>query len=292
MRTVALVGAAGQLGTDLSHTWAREHPSDRVVGLTHADLAVEDAESALRVMLAIQPQLVVNTSAYNLVDAAETDQVRAFQVNAVGPRNLALAAQELDAPLLHVSTDYVFSGGQRRPYVETDPVDAINVYGVSKAAGEMLVRAAWSKHFIVRTCGLYGTGGSRGKGGNFVDTMLGLGTSGQPIRVVGDQVLTPSHTADLALQIARLATSESYGTYHATCQGECSWYEFAVEIFRQAGLDPPLEPQTTAEAGRAARRPPYSVLGNQALRQLGIDLMPDWRESLASYLALKAASVT
>jgi dTDP-4-dehydrorhamnose reductase len=290
-RKVALVGAAGQLGTDLAGAWGREHPADRVVALNHADLDVEDLDSVRKALLPIGAQLVVNTTAYNLVDAAEDDPMTAFRVNAIGPRNLAVAARELEAVLVHVSTDYVFSGSRRRPYVETDAVEPLGVYGASKAAGEMLVRAAWPRHLIVRTCGLYGVAGSRGKGGNFVDTMLRLGGSGAVIRVVEDQVLTPTHTADLAVQIARLAASGAKGTYHATCQGECSWYEFAAEIFRQAGLKPLLERQTTAEAGRPARRPPYSVLDNQGLRQLGVDAMPDWRQSLASYLAMKAASV-
>src|SRR5207237_2915094 len=152
--------------TDLTRAWPRENPSDRVVGLAHGEVNLEDAESVRRALLPIQPRVVVNAAAYNLVDAAEEDPVSAFQVNAIGPRNLAQVVPELDATLVHVSTDYVFSGSQRRPYVETDPVDPINVYGVTKAAGEMLVRAAWPKHFIVRTCGLYGAAGSRGKGGN------------------------------------------------------------------------------------------------------------------------------
>jgi dTDP-4-dehydrorhamnose reductase len=291
VRTVVVVGAAGQLGSDLMRAWSALYAADRLVGLTHADLDVRELGSVRQALLAIEPQLVVNTTAYNLVDAAETDPEGAFGVNAFGPRNLALTARELDATLVHVSTDYVFSGSGRRQYVETDPVDPLNVYGVSKAAGEMLVRAVWPKHFIVRTSGLYGVAGSGGKGGNFVDTMLRLARGGQAIRVVDDQVLTPTHTADLAAQLAELAATGEYGTYHATCQGECSWYEFALEIFRQAGLSPSLEPQKTAQAGRAAPRPPYCVLENRGLRHLGIDVMPGWDEALARYLAVEAAVV-
>jgi dTDP-4-dehydrorhamnose reductase len=161
----------------------------------------------------------------------------------------------------------------------------------SQAAASLAVGNAWPKHFIVRTSGLYGVAGSRGKGGNFVETMLSLAESGEVVRVVDDQVLTPTHTADLAAQIARLAATDAFGTYHATCEGECSWYEFAAEIFRHASLEPRLEPQTTAQAGRAARRPPYSVLDNHGLRRLGIDVMPGWRQALAGYLALRATSV-
>jgi len=249
-------------------------------------------DSVRQALLPVEPQLVVNATAHNLVDAAETEPEAAFEVNAIGARNLALAARELDAALVHVSTDYVFSGGGRRPYLETDPVAPVNVYGVSKAAGEMLVRATWPRHFVVRTSGLYGVAGTGGKGGNFVATMLRLARAGEPIRVVDDQVLTPTHTADLADQIAGLAATGEYGTYHATCQGGCSWFEFAREVFRQAGLSPSLERQTTAEARRAAPRPPYCVLENRGLRRLGLDSMPGWDEALARYLAVEAAAVS
>jgi dTDP-4-dehydrorhamnose reductase len=290
MRTVAVLGAAGQLGAALTRVWPREHPEDRLVGLTHAQVEVADLQSVRRALLPLGPQLVVNATAYNLVDRAETEPRLAFEVNAIGPHNLARAVRELRADLVHVSTDYVFSGSRRRPYAESDPVDPLGVYGASKVAGELLVRAAWPRHFIVRTCGLFGVaGGATGKGGNFVDTMLRLAGKDQPIRVVDDQVLTPTHAADLAVQIARLATTGVHGTYHATSQGECSWYDFAAEVFRQAGLRAVLERQSTAEAGRPAARPPYSVLDNRDLRSLGIDVMPDWRQALHDYLTARSA---
>lgn len=283
---MVVVGSAGQLGTDLIRCW-QGRPGDRVWGLARSDLDVTDLAQARAVLARLEPAVVVNATAYNLVDAAEAEPQAALAVNALGPRNLALVCRELDATLVHVSTDYVFSGKMRRPYVEDDPVEPLSVYGVSKAAGEMLIRATWQRHFIVRTSGLYGLAGSRGKGGNFVDTMLRLARSGQPIRVVDDQVLTPTHTAELALQIAHLVATDAYGTYHATCQGECSWYEFAAEIFRQASIQARLEPQSTAEAGRAARRPPYSVLHNRNLQRLGLDLMPHWRDALGGYLRMR-----
>jgi dTDP-4-dehydrorhamnose reductase len=153
----------------------------------------------------------------------------------------------------------------------------------------MLVRAVWPRHYLVRTCGLFGRSRSGGKRANFVDTMLSLASDDEPIKVVDDQVLTPTHAADLAVQVARLVASGAYGTYHATSQGQCSWYEFAAEIFRQAGLQPALERQGTAEAGRAAARPRYSVLDNLGLRGLGIDVMPDWRRALVDYLSARSA---
>jgi len=287
-RTVVLIGAGGQLGRDLTAVWAARRPADRLVGLTHGDVEVADAGSVAAALEPLRPAVVINTAAYHKVDAVEADAPNAFAVNAVGARNVARACQALGAVCVFLSTDYVFSGaGRRRPHAETDPIDPLNVYGVSKAAGEMLVRLDCDRHLVVRSSGLYGLAGASGKGGNFVETMLRLGRSGGPVRVVDDQVLTPTPTAALAEQLAELVDTERFGTYHATCQGECSWFQFAGEIFRQAGLDVDLSPQTTAESGAAARRPPYSVLDNAGLRALAIDRLPDWREGLAGYLAAR-----
>ena len=292
MRRVALVGAGGQLAHDLKLCWADLHPDDELVGLAHGDVEVESLASVRSALTAVAPQLVINTSAYHRVDEVEDHADRALEVNAVGPRNLSLVCRELDAVLVHLSTDYVYSGAKGRPYVETDPVDPVSVYGASKACGEMLVALTWPRSFIVRSSGLYGVAGSSGKGGNFVETMLRLAESGRPIRVVDDQVLTPTHTRPLAVQIARLVGTDGYGTVHATCQGECSWYEFAAEIFAQAGLRPELSTQSTAESGAKARRPSYSVLENRKLSELGIDQMPNWREALGDYLEARRVRVT
>ena len=288
-RTTVILGG-GQLAFDLQGAWSRRRPEDTLVALGHADADVADLGSLRAALASHTPRLVVNTAAYNRVDQAEVEVAAAFAVNATGPGNVALACREVEAVLVHVSTDYVFSGRSRRPHVEGDPVDPVNVYGASKAAGEMLVRCLLPRHFVVRSSGLYGVAGSSGKGGNFVETMLALARAGREIRVVDDQVLTPTPTAPLADQIALLAGTEAYGTYHATCQGECSWYDFAAEIFRRSGLDPPLRRQSSAELGAKARRPAYSVLENANLRRLGLDVLPDWREGLADYLALRGVS--
>lgn len=287
-RCVVIIGANGQLGQDLRRYWEANCQQDKVVPLTHADIEVADSGSVAAVLGRLKPQLVINTSAYHKVDLVEEDPERAFAVNSVGVRTLALACRDVDAVLTHMSSDYVFSGRDRRPYTEGDPVEPINVYGASKAAGEMLLRYLWPKHFIVRSSGLYGVAGSSGKGGNFVELMLQLATQGKPIRVVDDQVLTPTGTWPLAKQLAALSTTQDYGTYHATCQGECSWYEFAAEIFKLSGLAPELTPQSTADSGARALRPAYSVLENRGLKRLGADLMPGWRESLADYLEQRA----
>jgi dTDP-4-dehydrorhamnose reductase len=180
--------------------------------------------------------------------------------------------------------------------VETDPPNPLSAYGASKLAGELLLRAAWPKHYIVRTCGLYGLAGASGKAddarlrssGNFVNTMLRLAAEGRPIRVVDDQTCTPTFTKDLAAQIALLIETEAYGTYHATNDGACTWYEFAREVFRLAGLSVDVQPVSSAAYGAPARRPPYSVLENCALKALGIDRMRPWQEALAEYVAMKA----
>jgi dTDP-4-dehydrorhamnose reductase len=274
-----LIGANGQLAQDLRRVWEGE-----VVGLSHTDVEVSELESVRAAVRQHRPSLVVNTAAYHKTDAVEKDPERAFAVNAIGARNCAIACEETHAALLYVSTDYVFGGDKSAPYVEDDPIGPVNVYGVSKAAGEMLVRYICPRHFIVRTSGLYGVAGSSGKGGNFVELMLRLAGEGKPIRVVDDQTLTPTPTADLARQIVPLVQSNRYGTYHATCQGEASWYGFTTEIFRQARVAAELTPQTTAASQAVARRPPYSVLDNSGLRAAGLDCMPDWREGLAGYL--------
>ena len=284
---VAIVGANGQLAYDLMP--ALGAAGHFAVGLSHEQIEVVDGESVGAALNASGPDLVVNTSAYHRVDEAEDNPDQAFRVNTAGVRNLALACRDLDVPLLHLSTDYVFSGTKASPYTESEAVDPINIYGVSKAAGEMVLRYVWPRHFIVRTSGLYGVAGSAGKGGNFVETMLRLARDGSPIKVVNDQRLTPTSTRALAMQIAELISTEAYGTYHATSQGHCTWYEFASEIFRRSDLQPELAPQSTAESGARARRPPYSVLENSQLKRLGLDRMPAWQNGLAEYLQLRQA---
>jgi dTDP-4-dehydrorhamnose reductase len=232
---------------------------------------------------------VLNTTAFNKVDAAEADAGEALRVNAYAAQQLALICRDLDIVLMHISTDFVFDGAKRTPYIESDLPNPLSAYGASKFAGEVLVRAAWPKHYIVRTCGLYGVAGSSGKGGNFVNTMLRLARENKPIKVVSDQVCTPTNTQDLAAQLAVLLETSAYGTYHVNNHGACSWHEFATEIFRLAGLQANLSPITSQQFGAPAKRPPYSVLQNAALQTLGIDQMRDWHEALASYVRLIAS---
>jgi len=281
---IALIGASGQLGSDLAKVVpARGHD---LVPLTHADVEITDHASVEAMMAAHRPELVLNMAAFHKVDLCEEKTERTFAVNTFGVRTLALACCRHDVVLVHISTDYVFGGdsARRTPYVETDTPAPINVYGVSKLAGEHLIRYLLDRHFIFRVTGLYGVAGSSGKGGNFVELMLRLAREGKDIRVVDDQRMTPTYTIDLARQIAVMIETEHYGLYHATSQGDCTWYEFAAEIFRQSGLSPNLGRAKTGDFGEKATRPAYSVLENRALQQIGLDQMRPWQEALGVYL--------
>ncbi|MFH1755384.1 MAG: dTDP-4-dehydrorhamnose reductase, partial [Candidatus Latescibacterota bacterium] len=220
------------------------------------------------------------------VDRCEEEDASAFAVNALGARYVAEAAEKLGARLIFISTDYVFDGDKKQPYIETDAPAPVNVYGLSKLAGEFFTRYCCTRHYILRTSGLYGLNTCWGKGTNFVDTMLELGQKNHTLPVVEDEVLTPTFTEDLAHQIRGFIEAPPVaGIYHATNEGECSWFEFASEIFSKAGIDMHLTRTTAAAWKAAARRPSYSVLENKALKDAGINTFPHWRDALARYLA-------
>jgi dTDP-4-dehydrorhamnose reductase len=283
LKRVAVIGANGQLGHDLVkvlHDWD-------LIPLTRQELDLCDFVQTRRALMVARPALVINTAAFTRVDECEDGPDQAFGVNTYAVRNLAQICAELDSVVMHLSTDYVFGGEQRTPYSEADSPNPLNVYGVSKLAGEYFVRNICPKHFVMRTSGLYGVMGSSGKGGNFVETLLRLSREGKPIRVVDDQVLTPTYTHDLARQIKALAQTDAHGLYHMTNGGQCSWYEFASTIFELLGVKPDFGPTTTAAYGAKARRPAYSVLAHANLRHVGLDDLRPWPEALAAYLAEK-----
>ncbi len=295
---IFLIGANGQLGSDLRQALVRHElicgvrtvPSmANYLPASVVMLDVMDAAQIHNVLELQQPDLVLNTTAYNKVDVAESDAREALLVNALGAQQLACACREFDLPLMHISTDFVFDGAKGTPYVEEDLPNPLSAYGASKYAGELLVRAAWPRHYLIRTCGLYGVAGSSGKGGNFVNTMLKLAKAGKPLKVVDDQICTPTATADLSMQIVRLIEHmqgrSDYGVYHINNHGQCSWYEFAREIFRLADVQADLTPIHSADYNAPAKRPPYSVLQNAHLQALGLDHMRDWQAALAEYVA-------
>lgn len=281
-----IIGASGQLGSDLTRVLAKQGVS--VVPLTHLDIDVADANKVDGALGAIPADIVINTAAFHKVEQCEKEPAPSFAVNAIGPWNLAKACRRMNAVLMHFSTDYVFDGRQNSPYVESDLPGPLNVYGVSKLAGESLVTLTWERSFVVRTCGLYGIAGSRGKGGNFVETMLNKAAKNEPIRVVEDQTLTPTFTGDLAEALCRLIQTESYGVYHISAEGQCSWYEFARRIFEVEAVQVDLTPVSTNEFLSPVRRPAYSVLSKRKLKSLGIT-MPPWQEGLSRYLSTRRA---
>ena len=280
MRTVIL-GANGQLGTDLARAFA----SWSIVRATRADFDVCDAAAARQFLTAAKPELVLNTTAFHKLDDCEDQPQKAFAVNATAARDLAVICRDLGAVFVHLSTDYVFGGQQRSaPYTEDADTSPVNVYGVSKVAGESLVRMSWARHYIVRTCGLYGTAGASGKGGNFPELMIRLAREGKPIKVVCDQILTPSSTRDVAAKVRELVETGRFGTYHVTNSGACSWHQFAAKIFQLTCLRPEFTATTTATFAAKVQRPAYSVLAKEGLRRSGLAPMRPWEEALADYL--------
>lgn len=285
MEPILLIGASGQLGTDLRRTL----PRGAFIPLTRADFDITDRDAVERVLAAHAPAWVINTAAYHRVDDIETKDARlAFAVNEVAVGHLARVCALRGARLLHLSTDYVFGGGPPGPYAEDAPPAPLSVYGKSKLAGERLIQDASLDHVIVRSSGFYGLSGSAGKGANFVETMLRLAREGRDIRVVDDQVLTPTYTADLAEAIARLlALPPPGGIYHLTNAGECSWFEFAERIFDLCDVARKLKRTTSDEFGAAARRPSHSVLSNTRAAALGVPPLRAWPEALEAYLRAK-----
>ncbi len=284
--TVAVIGSTGQLGSDLVAAFADQ----TVVGLTHDDIDIGDAEGMRATLGRVGPSIVVNTAAFHNVPRCETEETAAFALNAIAPRVLARICRELGARLVHVSTDYVFDGATQVPYVETDRATPLSVYGVSKLAGDHNVLNDGGDHQVVRSSGLYGVRPCRAKGGNFVDSMYAAAASKPEVRVVTDEICTPTFTADLAAQIRVLAVDGGPGLYHATNQGSCSWYEFARAIFELGGLTTPLKTASVRDFPSVVRRPPYSVLENAALARAGLDRMRHWREAIADYMRLRTSA--
>ena len=304
--TIVVIGSDGQLGSELTRHFG-SGPAGGVIALTHRDIEISDirsVEGALKKTLRAsqgEPFVVVNTAAYNLVDDCEHSVEKAFAVNAKGPENLSKATAALGAVLVHFTTDYVFDGTKGKPYAEGDRPNPISVYGASKLAGEEAVRSANSRHYLLRTSGLYGHAPSRGRGENFVELMLRLaversvplrGGGPQWIEAVADQHLAPTYTRSIVRQLEKILGGESgrtvggapFGLYHVVNGGGCSWFEFAQAIFSKTHMKVDLRPIPAAKLSRSARRPAYCVLENAALRRLGIDVMEPWQEALQRYL--------
>jgi dTDP-4-dehydrorhamnose reductase len=230
---------------------------------------------------------VINTAAMHQVESCESEPDQAFAINALGPRNLALAARDVSTALMHVSTDYVFDGNKACPYDEGDLPRPLSVYGNTKLAGEYFVRSILDRHFVLRTSALYGKSPCRAKGGlNFVQLMLKLAKERDEVRVVDSEVVTPTSTSELARQMVVLSRCEAYGLYHATAEGSCSWFELAREIFAMTCTSVNLKAAGPHEFPAKVPRPNYSVLENRALKLLGLNIFREWQHGLREYLGI------
>jgi dTDP-4-dehydrorhamnose reductase len=277
---IVVIGASGQLGSDVLRIFADRRPN----GVDHAQIDIESGSAVAAMLARFKPTLVINTAAYHNFERCETFADRAFAVNAIAVEQLATQCDNAGAALMHVSTDYVFDGKAGRAYRESDAPNPLSVYGVSKYAGELLVRRRTERHFIVRTSGLYGRRGSSVKGMTFVERMLSMALDRKPISVVDDVTFSPSYTVHVATAIRAIAESGAFGTYHVTNAGACTWYEFATEIFRQAGLEPAVTAVASDAFPSYAIRPAFSALEHASLKAAGLPSMPDWREGIAAYL--------
>lgn len=281
---IMIIGADGQLGTDL----AKVIPTAEQIPLTITDLDLTVKEQVKLVMAKYLPDIVINTAAYHQVDNCEDHELPAFAVNTFGVKYLAEACRDNRAALVHLSTDYVFDGEKKTPYVETDAPNPQSIYAISKYAGEQCVKYILPEHFIIRSTGLYGVAGCLGKGGtNFVEGMVKKAATQPELKVVNDEVLSPTYTLDLANNIYALIKTKHYGLYHLVNHGGCSWYDFTVKIFALLGNKIPVKPIKAQEFPTKAKRPHYSIMQNAALAKIGLDQMRPWEEALKAYLIEK-----
>lgn len=286
MKKILVTGCNGQLGRAINQVYARDEVefinTDVVEGPGVTALDITDVEGVLALVRQTKPEVIINCAAHTNVDKCEEQWDLAYKINAIGPRNLSIAATEIGAKLIHVSTDYVFAGDGTRPYTEFDPVAPNSAYGKTKLEGERFVQQFARNYFIVRTAWLYGDGK------NFAKTMLRLSETHDKVSVVCDQIGSPTSALELARMIHALEPTENYGLFHGTCEGYCSWADFAREVFRLAGKDTEVEYITTEEYLRrnptSAKRPAYSVLENYMLKLTSDYRMADWRDAVAEYM--------
>jgi dTDP-4-dehydrorhamnose reductase len=278
---VLLIGGSGQLGTAIRREWS----DCEIVAPPRADLELQDRVRLREAVARVRPDVLVNAAAFHDVDRCEDEPQRAFEINALAVGAAAAVAREHDALFVTISTDYVFDGAAVQPYAEDCATRPLSVYGVSKLAGELLVRSCESHAFVVRTCGLYGPATERHKQ-PFIERVLTRAAGDPPLGVVADVIASPTFAGDLARAIRRLIESESYGLYHAADVGPVSWYDFAREAIAQAGAAVGVEPISAAQRHARAVRPRFSALENEKLRGLGIE-MPSWRDGITRYLQVR-----
>ncbi len=283
---IAVIGANGQLGSDICD--ALEANGDELVKLTIKDIDIVDKNSIESAFENLSVDFIINTAAYHNVELCEENQIKAFEVNALGSLNLANLANNIDIPVLHISTDYVFDGEKKAPYIETDRPVPLNVYGNTKLSGEYFISTVAKKYYVLRVSGIYGTNPCMAKGYNFVDLMIKLSKERDEVRVVDDEFLTPTYTGEIANQIVKMVhTNPKYGLYHVTAEGSCSWYEFAKEIFKLTESTVKLNRANPGEFAIKINRPKYSVLENRGLKEQNINIMSNWKDGLLKYIKKK-----
>jgi dTDP-4-dehydrorhamnose reductase len=277
---VAIIGSTGQLGSDILEVFG-----EKALPLSHDEIEVKDINSCRKVLKDVDA--VINCAAYVKVDDSEDHPEAAFMVNAIGARNVAMVCNEKQIKNVYLSTDFVFDGEQKEPYHEDDNPNPINTYGLSKYAGEIFTRNYCSDYYIIRSSSLFGIKGAKGKGGNFVDWMIGKANNNEIIKVVEDVVMSPTYTKDAAEVIKNIADKElPYGIYHVASQGYCSWFEFAKKIFHFLDINAKLSPIKSEEINRKARRPKFSALESKKLNIYGLK-MRNWENALKGYLRKK-----
>jgi len=277
MKKIIVTGCNGQLGRAINVKYGNNTDIE-LVNTDVGELDITDIDKTIEFVRQVKPYAVINCAAHTAVDACETDVDNAYKINAIGPMNLSIAARETGAKLMHISTDYVFAGDASEPYIEFDTPDPQGMYGKTKLAGEHFVEQFAKDYFIVRTAWLYGDGK------NFVKTMLRLSETKDEIGVVKDQVGSPTSTLELVKIIDTLIWTENYGLFHGTCEGVCSWADFATEIFRLAGKNTKVKGITTEEYNAPGKRPAYSVLDNYMLRLTCGYIAADWQKALTEYI--------
>ncbi|MBN2145068.1 MAG: dTDP-4-dehydrorhamnose reductase [Candidatus Aureabacteria bacterium] len=277
---IIVIGSNGQLGTDLCDR-LKHH---ELIPLTHDDVEIGDEHAVFSTLPSLHPDVIINTASFHNVPKCEDQPEQALKVNVLGPRNLAKVCHAMNIWLIHFSTDYVFDGLKKSPYLETDPPNPLNFYAVTKLAGEETVKIYCERHKIIRVSGLYGRIPCRAKGGNFVSTMLKLGREKKEIDVVNDEFLTPTNTHDIANQMESLLPLPDSGIFHISNSGYCSWHEFASAIFEFSGINVKVNPIPASAYPSTLKRPSWSVLENARIKKLGIYQMRHWKEALKDHL--------
>jgi dTDP-4-dehydrorhamnose reductase len=281
---VVVIGANGQLGSDICKILSNK--GYEVFGTIKNVIDVTNMSICKERLNEIKPAAVINTAAFHNVEQCERDPITSFTVNAIGARNLAILSNELDFKIIHFSTDYVFDGSKKMPYIEADMPLPLNVYGNTKLSGEMFIRTISKSYFIARVSGLFGISPCRAKSGlNFIQLMLKLSRERDEVRVVDSESLAPTYTVDVAMQIEKLLQTDNFGLYHMASSGACTWYEFAKAIFELTKSNIKLSVANPNEFPAKAPRPAYSVLENAALKTIGLETMPHWKDALQRYLA-------